>query len=348
MKKTLLALLTVLLTGFNAVAQNAKDVAGSYTGTIYISLMAPIDENTEGLENRTISITADSESTVKLGIYDLDLGTAEEPMPMGDIILPNLPLVSKGTSYLFGETDPVHLTILGAIEATAGVNTTTSYIRDGKAYLDIDVTWDNAGELVPIYVRFVSSEPMKADIAPTVEKNYKGSIFISLMEPINDNTEALTDREVSIVADAANSITLSIYNLDLGDADEPMPMGDIVLPRQPIMQAEDGSIRFGKTDPVHLTILGAIEAEATVNTETSYFKDGMAYFDINVTWDNAGESVPIYVRFKDNSIINSISGVTTAPVAAKGIYTLNGIRLNTLDGATKGVYIKDGKKVLVK
>ena len=47
----------------------------------------------------------------------------------------------------------------------------------------------------------------------------------------------------------------------------------------------------------------------------------------------------------EETAISSISATTTAP---KGIYTLQGVKLSNLEGLPTGIYIIDGKKVLVK
>lgn len=155
MKKFLLTAAVLLCTAFGARAQSvAADIAGNYTGDLYISLGAPITDETEPITGQQVTLTADEDGTVTLALYNFEFGGA----PLGDIVVPDLPVsVDADGNVRFGEIAPVSLVLGGIIEATAQVNPTTSLVSDSRLTADIDVMWTNAGEVpVPIYVRFVS------------------------------------------------------------------------------------------------------------------------------------------------------------------------------------------------
>ena len=156
MKKFLLTAAVLLCTAFGARAQSvAADIAGNYTGDLYISF-APINDATEPIADQHVTLAAgEAEGTVSLSLFDFQFNGK----PMGDIVVPAVPVSENADgSIAFGENEPVSLVLGGFIEATAGINPETSHISGGILTADIDVMWINSGgdAPVPIYVRFVS------------------------------------------------------------------------------------------------------------------------------------------------------------------------------------------------
>ena len=123
------------------------------------------------------------------------------------------------------------------------------------------------------------------------------------------------------------------------------------MPAVPVSENADGSIAFGENEPVSLVLGGFIEATAGINPETSHISGGILTADIDVMWTNSGGDapVPIYVRFVSDGT-SGIDGVTVQPAkAARGIYTIDGRRVNATAGnLPAGLYVIDGKKTLVK
>ncbi|MBR1594050.1 MAG: hypothetical protein IJ659_04675 [Alloprevotella sp.] len=155
--KKLLLLTSLFLATAAMRAGVAQDAAGEYGGKLYISIMSPIDDSTEALDNQSISIEAQSENTVRFSLVNFNLG---EGMQLGDIILENVPVSKASNGILFGKNDPVELSFLdGALLAKASINSSTSLIDGKSASIDVDVVWvQEEGSDIPIYVRFVGEK----------------------------------------------------------------------------------------------------------------------------------------------------------------------------------------------
>ena len=179
------------------------------------------------------------------------------------------------------------------------------------------------------------------DIAKKADGVYNGKLWISLMSPIDDETEATDGQEIKVFANNDNSVTFALYNFSfMGSV-----LGDIVLPNIPVTE-KDGKILFGEKAPVAFNFAEAgIEATAQLNSTTSFIEGDRIYADIDVVWTN-GDNLPIYVRFDGNK--TAATGI--ANIAARKnsgeecIYNLSGVRIS----AAKGLCIKNGKKVFVK
>ena len=179
------------------------------------------------------------------------------------------------------------------------------------------------------------------DIAKKADGIYNGKLWISLMSPIDDETEATDGQEIKVFANNDNSVTFALYNFSfMGSV-----LGDIVLPNIPVTE-KDGKILFGEKAPVAFNFAEAgIEATAQLNSTTSFIEGSRIYADIDVVWTN-GENIPIYVRFDGNKtaatgIANIAAGKNSGEEC---IYNLSGVRIST----AKGLCIKNGKKVFVK
>ena len=179
------------------------------------------------------------------------------------------------------------------------------------------------------------------DIAKKADGIYNGKLWISLMSPIDDETEATDGQEIKVFANNDNSVTFALYNFSfMGSV-----LGDIVLPNIPVTE-KDGKILFGEKAPVAFNFAEAgIEATAQLNSTTSFVDGNRLYADIDVIWTN-GDNIPIYVRFDGNKtaatgIANIAAGKNSGQ---ETIYNLNGVRIST----AKGLCIKNGKKVFVK
>ena len=68
------------------------------------------------------------------------------------------------------------------------------------------------------------------------------------------------------------------------------------------------------------------------------------YFSVYA--EGSQQDLQIYRKDATDTGIDSLTATETT--AVKGIYTLSGMRLSTLDGAAAGIYIVDGAKILVK
>lgn len=188
-----------------------------------------------------------------------------------------------------------------------------------------------------------------AQTAQKVAGTYTGDLYISLEEPINDESEALPEQSITLTASTGGqSVDFCLPNFAFGGT----PLGDILLPS--ISVSENGEkVLFGNNPYCPFTFLdGMIEAEANLEPSTSYVNltDNTIYVDVNVIWTNAEDypdsRCPIYVRFvgKNNNPQSGIASVSNDKQgSAAAIYTLDGRRVNRM---TKGFYIVGGKKVI--
>ena len=179
------------------------------------------------------------------------------------------------------------------------------------------------------------------DIAKKADGIYNGKLWISLMAPVDDDTDFTEGQEIKVFANNDNTVTFALYNFSfMGSV-----LGDIVLSDIPVTE-KDGKILFGEKAPVAFNFAEAgIEATAQLNSTTSFIEGDRIYADIDVVWTN-GDNLPIYVRLDGNKtaatgIANIAAGKNSGEEC---IYNLSGVRIST----AKGLCIKNGKKVFVK
>lgn len=154
MKKALLTFFLgacALVAGAQSVASN---VAGEYTGDIWIGLGVPVDttDNDTRLRDQHVTITAgEAEGTINFSLPNFQFGGS----PVGDIELNAVPVFLAETGYVnFGDNPAVPLSLAGGIiQATAQINTAESFINGNMINAKIDVVWTN-GDNLPINVLF--------------------------------------------------------------------------------------------------------------------------------------------------------------------------------------------------
>ena len=179
------------------------------------------------------------------------------------------------------------------------------------------------------------------DIAKKADGIYNGKLWISLMAPVDDDTDFTEGQEIKVFANNDNTVTFALYNFSfMGSV-----LGDIVLSDIPVTE-KDGKILFGEKAPVAFNFAEAgIEATAQLNSTTSFIEGDRIYADIDVVWTN-GDNLPIYVRFDgDKTAATGIANIAAGKNSGEEcIYNLSGVRIST----AKGLCIKNGKKVFVK
>ena len=164
MRRTLLSLL--LLVGIFATIK-AEDLTpkaeGTYSGSLFISLGAPIDESTAGLPNQTVSIERVGENLVRFTLKNFPFAAG---MELGDIEIDQVGIHSEGDKIKFATTAPKNVSFMGgAVEATVKINGDNSFIQGDSASIDVDVGWLNDGQGgggTPIYVRFAGKKQTSA------------------------------------------------------------------------------------------------------------------------------------------------------------------------------------------
>ena len=174
---------------------------------------------------------------------------------------------------------------------------------------------------------------------------YKGDLYIQLIDPINEETEALPNQSIKIEAGEGKSINFALYNFAFGE----MQLGDIVLNNVGVV-ANQNVVKFEDETPANLSFLGgAIKATAKINPTTSQIEGNKITANLDVMWlQTETIQVPIYVRFIGTKEVPAgIEGTEMNHNAPQTIYTLNGVRVNqTLNQLPKGIYIVNGKKIM--
>lgn len=179
-----------------AFAQNAaKNVSGTYTGDLYISMGAPVDTATaEPLPNQSVTITpsqTDSISTIDFNLPNFALGE----LALGDINLPGIGVVEGNGQYNFAPNDQQSLTFLQGspmqINALVSINDSTSSIKNSEAFVNIDVIWVmSEDEQMPIYVTFVGKKKVAAGISQVATTETKATGIYTLTGVRMPNTDA--------------------------------------------------------------------------------------------------------------------------------------------------------------
>lgn len=206
-------------------------------------------------------------------------------------------------------------------------------------------------------------------VAQKAAGNYSGILYVSLFDPVNDETQPLPETddegnpiydgndnqvnkifEVVIESQAENTVKFGLYNFGFAG----MNLGDIVLENVPVEEQADGSVKFGENSPVLFSFGdGEILATAKINEENSYIKGDYAYIDVDVVWTNSdtdvedptddSDDVPIYVHFQGTDAVKTgIASVGTATVKNKA-FDLQGRRIEKMQN---GISIVNGKKIL--
>lgn len=186
MKKLLLSVCACLCMATAAFAQNAaKNVSGTYTGDLYISLGMPVDTATaEPLPNQSVTITpsqTDSISTIDFNLPNFALGE----LALGDINLPGIGVVEGDGQYNFAPNDQQSMTFLpgteAQIDALVSINDSTSSIKNSDAVINIDVVWVMPGGLqTPIYVTFIGKKTVDAGISQVATSANKATGIYTL------------------------------------------------------------------------------------------------------------------------------------------------------------------------
>lgn len=172
-----------------AFAQNAaKNVSGTYTGDLYISMGAPIDLTDTTLvpiPNQSIQITpsqTDSVSSIDFSLPNFALG---DMLVLGDINLPGIGVVAGDSVYSFAPNAPQSLTFLpgtdSQIDALVSINDSTSSIKNSEAVINIDVIWVmSENSQMPIYVAFVGKKTVDAGISQIATTETKATGIYTL------------------------------------------------------------------------------------------------------------------------------------------------------------------------
>lgn len=170
---------------------------------------------------------------------------------------------------------------------------------------------------------------------PTDRITYNGTLTIDMKVAMgsDDAVMDMPNQKLYLTPTGEGKCTLSILDLKLGEGEEAMALGDIIVPDISITET-NGTKEYAGTGNVSL-LGGAIQAGAKITgTEDA---EGNIDLLINVTWASEND---IKVTFKGKKEGTASIGIvdidTNAPVE---YYDLRGIRHNA-DSLAPGIYIK--------
>ena len=158
MKKFLLSLAVLLTATFSANAQvvDTKPICGTYTCDFYLSF-EPIPDNLEPIPGTPVQILPGNEAgTINFFLQNFSMNGEV----LGDVLLKNIKVQCDAEGkYTFVEHDAQRVELPAAdIVADAKLNCTTTYVKNGKLYADVDIVWImNDVPVSPIYVRLIST-----------------------------------------------------------------------------------------------------------------------------------------------------------------------------------------------
>ena len=356
MKKLLLVLAACfMLHHVSAQTVDVTPIVGNYTCDFYLALGAPVGEDAVAVPGTPVAIKQGAAAgTIDFELNDFSL----QGEVLGDVKLSAITINKDAEGkYTFAEHErqPVALSLGGdPINAMVKLDCQTSYIKDGKAYIDVDILWitdpDNS---LPIYVRLISTEFVgtatpPVDVTPIVG-DYTCDFYLALGAPVGEDAVAVPGTPVAIKQGAAaGTIDFELNDFSLqGEV-----LGDVKLSAITINKDAEGKYTFAEHErqPVALSLGGdPINAMVKLDCQTSYIKDGKAYIDVDILWITGPDnSLPIYVRLISTEFVAGISSVEAATVRTKGVYSLDGRYVGNALGnhLPKGVYIVNGKKVL--
>ena len=191
-------------------------------------------------------------------------------------------------------------------------------------------------------------------IAPAAANDYAEKLVVTVNGVSTDSIAA----NITVVHEEDGTVTFSLKNFMLDNDGDEMPVGNITLKGVSVEKkngyeaiSTDQSITIEPGDLEGYgedEWLGPMLGEVPINL-TGKLTDTKIYVTIDIDMQEMlSQTIGVAVG-QDNGFelpdgINNVT--TTTATAAKGIYTLGGLRVNSLDGMPKGVYVVNGKKII--
>lgn len=138
-----------------------------------------------------------------------------------------------------------------------------------------------------------------AQTVTDVAGDYQGKLYISLGEPVSDDSEFIDGETVTLVANENGTVDFKLNNFAFAD----MELGNIEL-SQLMLKFNGNHAKFSDVSPVDLVFNKGtemeIQATAKLDSELSYIRGERIVVDLPVYWTNVPDSdepMPIYVVF---------------------------------------------------
>lgn len=353
-------------------AEPAKPVDVTKVVAAYSSaLVIDMGEGGDPIPGVRVSLTEGTEpGTVNFELRDFKMG---EGMMLGDIVLPNIPLVDNGDgTYGFGENAPVSLVLMGGINATATLNIETSRVEGDNLTAHVDVIWLSEYGNFPIYVSAIGPKvyPLTLTDGQTVEaaagaydvtltRSFaKGWNTLCLPFDVNPAEFGVEGVKVQEFAGATGS-SLEFEAVETVTANVPCLIyfpeavtSGVTLLTKTIASLDAQSVQQGD-----FTFKGSYEGSISMSGKygvadvdgvqkimrggsASTLKCTRAYFDYSGTGNVQGMRLSL-----EGEGVTGIDGITTGNAGTEApLYDLSGRRVQNV---TKGgIYIQNGKKII--
>ena len=333
MKKTLLTLMFAFAATF-AMAQ---------TKTYTDSLVVTINGQTTAPQQTTINVEPANDGTYTLSLLNFIMGSGGDAMPVGNIVVNGINVETANGIASFATEQTVPLTA-GNLEGVS------FWLADMLTEINIDLAGNMTEGSLYCTINIDLTKMMGQIIGVEFGKEIKAtrSYEDKLVVTINGmSTEQRTAINVDEKVDG--TYTLSLNNFMLANGDGVMPVGNIVL-NNITTENVDGVHSFAANQEIVITE-GSVEADywmasmlgnVPVNL-TGKMNEYKLYCNIDIDMTaTLGQVINVTFGQED---LSGIVGIKTEN-GADVIYDLTGRKVDAM--TTAGIYIVNGKKVLVK
>ena len=342
MKKILLTLVLSACTFCQGMqAQSITDITGKYIGDLYIAVGEDINDETEALPEQSVDLTvSETAGAIDFALYNFNFNG----VPIGDIILPSIG-VNFGTDIItFAENDKRELSFIdGGIQATASLNPNNSYVKGDSLIAFVDVMWTNYTPQMPINVLFKGKKLPAVDFTNYAGK-YEGKLTI-FNEDGTAEVESHENQPLTLSGKGSNDAMLTFGNPTLlgTEWNELAFIPSFINGTESLEILESQKIYYFSSTDGTKTLMAM-----TLHAGTSLTKDNLTF---NFLVSDEQENIYSCTYMGTLTEPAGLHNATLQPDSdTNSIYTLNGVRLskNSLPSLSKGVYIINGKKLIIK
>ena len=329
-----------------AVTVNGANITANEEGIYVFSV------NEDAIVKVESNVALGAEITVNFNIYDKDLSNDDEDVPVEGAIS-NVKFLDKdievtgntATIYLGENYTAQNLTALIAKEGyyvdpqtviatySAGMmqaNTKATITEDGELSVEIPIL--DSGKTVTVYVGLTKNNPNEAP-AYTASVTFAG-------EDIEDAYQYVT---YATAEDGEYAAAQSVTELFTFAPEEALEVWF-----KPVEGYVIKSITTSSSEEECIILNEAAGETANENTiYTGFIKESNGVYTLSLDGNGVNNGIQISVNLQKKDVSTSIDSIETSETE-KIIYNLNGIRVNNNGKLAKGVYIVNGKKVVVK